>query len=221
MNKLIYNVQDKVPFKRNVLFALQQVMSIIVATMLMPLLVDPHGLYLSQAAALIGAAVGTIVYLCLTRFRSPVCLGSSFGFIAPVTTALTFGYFGVLLGAIFSGLVYVVLAVVIKKVGVDWINRVMPPIVIGPIVALIGFNLAGGAIENLMNTSASAENYNLLSIFIGLITFFVTILVSVKGHRKLRLYPFLIGILAGYIICCIFTAFGYIFKADVLKLIDF
>ena len=218
---LIYNVEDKVPFKKNMLFALQQVLSVIVATMLMPLLVDPSGVYLSQSAALIGAGVGTIIYLCLTKFKSPIFLGSSFGFIAPVSTALAFGYFGILLGAVFAGLVYVVLAIVIKFVGVDWINKVMPPIVIGPVVALIGFNLAGGAISDLMNTSGGIENYSLLSILIGLITFFVTILVSVKGSKKLKLYPFLIGIVAGYLLSGLFTVFGIIFNVEALKIIDF
>ena len=221
MSNLIYNVEDKVPFKKNIFFSLQQVLSVIVATMLMPLLIDPDGVYLSQSAALIGASVGTIIYLVITRFKSPVSLGSSFGFLAAVTTALSFGYFGIILGAIFAGLVYVILAVIIKFVGVKWINKIMPPLVIGPVVALIGFNLAGGAINNLMNTSAGIENYSLLSIFIGLITFLVTIFVSVKGGKKLKLYPFLIGIGVGYLICCLFTFFGLIFDVDALKLIDF
>lgn len=221
MENLIYDVGDKVPFKKNIFFALQQVLSVIVATMLMPLILDPSGTYLSQSAALIGASVGTIVYLCLTKFKSPIFLGSSFGFIAPVATGLSFGYFGILIGAVFSGLVYVILAILIKFVGVNWINKLMPPIVIGPVVALIGFNLAGGAINNLMNTSNGIENYSILSIFIGLVTFFVTIFISVKGGKKFKLYPFLIGVLAGYLVSCIFSFFGAIFNVNELKIIDF
>ena len=208
MSDLIYDVCDKVPLRKNIFFALQQVMSVIVATMLMPMLVDPEGLYLSQSAALVGAGVGTIVYLCFTRFRSPMFLGSSFGYVAPVTTALTFGYFGIILGAVFSGLVYVLLALIIKLVGVGWINKVMPAVVIGPVVALIGFALAGGAINNIMNTSQSESGYSLVSIAVGLITFFVTTLVSVKGHKRLKLYPFLIGVAAGYLLSSILTIFG-------------
>ncbi len=129
-------------------------MSIIVATIFLPIIVDPNGIYLSQSLALIGAGVGTIVYLCFTKFKSPVCLGSSFAFTSPLIIALSFGYFGILLGAVFAGLVYVILAILIKFVGTNWINKIMPTIVIGLVVALIGFNLAGGAINNLMNTSS-------------------------------------------------------------------
>ena len=221
MSDLIYDVCDKVPLRKNIFFALQQVMSVIVATMLMPMLVDPEGLYLSQSAALVGAGVGTIVYLCFTRFRSPMFLGSSFGYVAPVTTALAFGYFGIILGAVFSGLVYVLLALIIKLVGVGWINKVMPAVVIGPVVALIGFTLAGGAINNIMNTSQSESGYSLVSIAVGLITFFVTTLVSVKGHKRLKLYPFLIGVAAGYLLSSILTIFGNAFDVEYLKLIDF
>ena len=107
MSEMLYDVRSKVPIKKNLLFAVQQVLSIIVATMLVPILSDVSGVYLSQSAALIGAGTGTIIYLILTKFKSPVCLGSSFAFIVPLTTAVGFGYFGILLGAIFSGLVYV------------------------------------------------------------------------------------------------------------------
>ena len=221
MNDIIYDVRSKVPIRKNLLFATQQVFSIIVATMLVPILADASGIYLNQSAALIGAGAGTIIYLLITGFKSPVCLGSSFAFIMPLTTAVGFGYFGILLGALFSGLVYVILAIIIKFVGVNWINKIMPPIVIGPVVALIGFNLAGSAISNLMNTSNGAENYSLLSILIGVVTFLVTIIISVKGSKKLKLYPFLIGIAFGYIISCAFTGIGYLANVDELKIIDF
>lgn len=221
MNNLVYDIGDKLPFKKNILFAIQQVLSIIVATMLLPIFVDPSGTYLSQSAALIGAGVGTIIYLCLTKFKSPVCLGSSFGFSSALITALSFGYFGIFLGSLFAGLVYVVLAIIIKFVGVNWINKVMPPIVIGPVVALIGLNLASKAIGDIMNTSKGAEYYSILSIIIGLCTFFITIFVSVKGGKKLRFYPFLIGLGLGYMITCLFSVFGIIFNIETLKLVDF
>ena len=221
MNNLVYNINDKPPFAKNFLLALQQVFSIIVGTMVLPMIVDPSGQYLSQSSALIGAGVGTIVYLVLTKFKSPVCLGSSFSYILPLFTAVGFGYFGIFLGAVFSGLVYVVLAIVIKFVGVNWINKIMPPIVIGPVVALIGLSLAGDAVANIMNTSGGIENYNLISILIGLITFLVTVLISTKGGKKLRMYPFLIGILAGYVLCVIVTGIGFAVNVDTLKIIDF
>ena len=221
MSEMVYGIGQKVPFKKNILFALQQVFSIIIATILLPVVADASGVYLSQSAALIGAGVGTIVYLLLTRFKSPVCIGSSFSFVAPIMSALAYGYFGVLFGTIMAGLVYVILAIVIKFVGVNWINKVMPPVVIGPVVALIGFTLAGGAINNLMNTSSGVENYSILSIVIGLATFFITTFVSVKGGKKLRLYPFLIGILIGYFFSALLTVFGIVFNVEMLKIIDF
>ncbi len=220
-DNIVYDVDAKLPFGKNLLFAFQQVLSIIVATMLVPLIADASGVYLSQSAALVGAGVGTIVYLCLTKFKSPVCLGSSFAFIAPLTTAISFGYFGILLGAIFSGLVYVVLAVIIHFVGTNWISRIMPPIVIGPVVALIGFELASSAINNIMNTSQSVDNYNLLSIAIGIFTFFVVIIVSTKGGKNLKMFPFIVGIGVGYIVCSIFTLIGIWTGAEALKIIDF
>ena len=221
MNKyMLYDVKDKVPFGPNLLYALQQVLSVIVATMLLPMVADPSGEVLSQSAALIGAGVGTLVYLALTGFKSPVFLGSSFSYVAPITSAIAFGYMGVFLGTLFAGLVYVILSIVIRFVGTEWLNKIMPPIVIGPVVALIGFSLAGNAISNVMNTSSGAENYNLLAIFIGLITFFVVILISTKS-KKLKMYPFIIGILVGYAVASIFTLIGIWTNVEYLQIVDF
>ena len=219
-NNLIYQVNQKPPFKRNLFFALQQVMAIITATILVPVLADSTGVYLSQSAALIGAGVGTIIYLLFTQFKSPVFLGSSFTFILPLTTAINFGYFGIVLGSLFAGLIYVVLAIIIKYAGTNWINKVMPPIIIGPVVSLIGFNLAKSAMENLMNT-ANNGTYSLLAIFVGLITFFIVIIVSVKGNKTFKMFPFLVGILGGYLIATLFTVIGLIASINELVLIDF
>ena len=106
---------------------------------------DPAGEYLNQAAALIGAGAGTIVYLLFTKFKSPVFLGSSFAFILPLGTALSCGYFGIIFGAFIAALVYVVLALIIKAIGTGWMNKYLPPIVLGPTVAMIGFSLATSA----------------------------------------------------------------------------
>ena len=179
--KLVYNVNEKPSFGKNLVFAFQQLLAIIAATVLVPVLVDPNGAYLSQASALIGAGVGTIVYLLFTRFKSPVFLGSSFAFITPLVTGVLYGYCGVILGAIFAGLVYVIIALIIKFVGSDWITKLMPPVIIGPTVALIGLSLSGSAINNVCNTAVSPLNYNLLHILVALITFFTTVIVSVKG----------------------------------------
>ena len=166
-NGLIYDVHEKAPFGKNLLFAFQQVLAILAATVLVPLLVNIDGksTIMSQSAALIGAGVGTIVYILFTKFRSPVFLGSSFAFIPPLIAGVAYGYCGIILGSIFAGLVYVILALIIKKVGAGWINKLMPPVIIGPTVALIGLSLAGSAMNNVMNVATKPEYYNLLFVF--------------------------------------------------------
>ena len=220
--KLTYDVHEKAPFGKNLLYAFQQMLAIIAATVLVPVLVDKNGTYLSQASALIGAGVGTLVYLLFTKFKSPVFLGSSFAFITPLITGVMFGYCGIILGAIFAGLVYVIIAIVISKVGAGWINKLMPPVIIGPTVALIGLSLAGSAINNVMNTSVSADNYNLLHILVALVTFLTTVIVSVKGTKGMKLIPFVIGVGAGYVVASLLTLVGYhCFNNEYFKIVDF
>ena len=221
MEKMKYDIHQKPPFWQNLAFSMQQVLAIIAGTILVPLLADPSGTYLTQSSALIGAGVGTIVYLSLTRFKSPVFLGSSFAYIAPLITAVTFGYLGILVGSIFAGLTYVLLSIIVHFSGTNWINKLMPPIIIGPVVALIGFDLASSAISNVMNTAGGIENYNLISIAIGLITFFVVILVSVKAKGGIKLFPFVIGILAGYILACIISLIGIWANVQYMQIVDF
>ena len=221
-NGLIYDVHEKPPFGKNLLFAFQQVLAILAATVLVPVLVDQGTGRMSQAAALIGAGVGTIVYLLFTKFKSPVFLGSSFAFIPPLLTGVAYGYCGIILGSIFAGLVYVIIAIIIKKVGAGWINKLMPPVIIGPTVALIGLSLAGSAMNNVMNVAASPTNYNLLAILIGVITFLVTVIASVKGSKGIKMIPFIIGVLAGYIVAALVTVIGYhACGSAYCKLIDF
>ena len=219
MSQIIYQVNQRPPFGKNIVFALQQVMAIITATMLVPLLADATGVYLSQSAALIGAGVGTIIYLLLTKFKSPVFLGSSFTFIFPISSAITFGYLGIFLGSLFAGLVYVILAIIIKFVGSNWINKLMPPIIIGPVVALIGFNLATSAIKDMMTTATS--EYNIVAILVGLFTFLVTVIVSTKGKKSFKMFPFIIGIASGYLLAVVLTLIGNAAGVEAMQLIDF
>ena len=213
--KLTYEVNQKAPFMKNLVYAFQQLLAIIAATVLVPVLVNggntaPEGVALSQASALIGAGVGTLVYLLFTKFKSPVFLGSSFAFITPLITGIAYGYLGVIIGSIFAGLVYVIIAIIIKFVGSGWINKLMPPVIIGPTVALIGLSLSGSAINNMMNTSVDVANYNLLHIFVAIVTFLVTVTVSVKGSKGLKLIPFVIGVGAGYLVAVLLTIFGFV-----------
>ncbi len=221
--KLIYGVNDRPKTGKLIVFALQQLLSIIAATILVPTLVNTSQGYvvMSQAAALAGAGFGTLVYVLFTRRKSPVFLGSSFAFIPSIIGACAFGFFGILLGAIIAGLVYVIIAVIVNYAGVKWLNKLLPAVVIGPTVALIGLSLAGSAVNNIMNTAGSAENYNLIHILCGLVTFAVVVLCSVRGNKTFRLIPFIIGAGAGYALACVFTIFGNVLSVPYLQVVNF
>ena len=203
---LVYGIKDKPKFSQLILFALQQLLAILAATIAVPSII---GNGMSQSAALFGAGVGTLVYLAFTKFSSPVFLGSSFAFLGSMATAfagaatVAGGYAGLILGALFAGLVYVVIAIVVKKVGVQWISKLMPPVVIGPTVAIIGLSLSGNAIGDL---TGGANTY--VSIICGLVTLAVTMLCSVYGKKMLKMIPFIIGICAGYAVAALFTVCG-------------
>ena len=154
-NNLVYGIHDKPRFNQLLIFAFQQLLAIMAATIAVPAIV---GNGMSISAALFGAGVGTLVYQLFTKFRSPVFLGSSFAFIGSMCAAfagsvsmMSLGYLGLLIGAAFAGLVYVVIALVVKFVGVAWINKLMPAAVIGPTVALIGLSLASAAVNDVFS----------------------------------------------------------------------
>ena len=227
---LVYNIKDKPKFGQTLLFALQQLLAIMAATIAVPAIInngfDGVEVGMSQTAALFGAGVGTLVYLLFTKFRSPVFLGSSFAFIgsmfaafAGAVSTVELGYVGLIIGACFAGLVYVIIAIVVKFVGVKWINKLMPAIVIGPTVAIIGLSLASNAVGDLVGTSSTANTY--VCIVCGLVTLAVTMLCSVYGKKMLKMIPFVIGILAGYAVASIFTVIGLLTKNEALQVINF
>ena len=160
--KLVYNVNDKPKLGQLIVFAIQQLLSIMTATLVVPVIINGaiEGANMSSAAALLGAGLGTLVYVAFTKAKSPVFLGSSFAFInsmiASFSAALAggatmaLGFAGLIIGAIFAGLVYVVIAILVKFAGVNWLNKIMPPVVIGPTVAIIGMSLAGNAVGDLV-----------------------------------------------------------------------
>jgi uracil permease len=234
--QLVYGVKDKPKAGRLIVFAFQQLLAILAATITVPMAVNGGALgdygvdpALSQSAALFGAGVGTIVYLLFTRFKSPVFLGSSFAFIGSMTSAFAggvaavkLGYLGLVLGAVFAGLVYVVLAVIVKFAGTKWIDKIMPAVVIGPTVAIIGLSLAGSAVSNVINGGSFANGSGYVTVVCGLVTLGVTIVCSVYGKKMLKMIPFIIGILSGYAVAAIFTGFSYIDGAPAaLRVIDF
>ncbi len=218
--KLVYDVQDRPKFSKLLVFALQQVLAIMAATIAVPAII---GLPTQIPAAILGAGVGTIVYLLFTKFKSPVFLGSSFAFLNSLGVAMAFGYCGIIVGSIFAGLVYVIIAVVIHFAGTKWVGKLMPPVIIGPTVAVIGLSLAGNAMGDMVKASADALNgsYNLLGLLCGLVTFFVVIICSVqKKYKMMKLIPFIIGIGAGYALASIFTAIGMAADVEYLKVIN-
>ena len=220
--KLIYGVKDKPKFPQLIVFALQQLLAIMAATLVVPVIV---GHDMSPAAALFGAGIGTLVYLCFTKFRSPVFLGSSFAFLGSMAAAfaggvsMALGYLGLIIGAVFAGLVYVVIAIIVKFAGVKWINKLMPAVVIGPTVAIIGLSLAGNAVGDLQTAPAGGDTR--IAVVCGLVTLAVTMLCSVFGKKTMKLIPFIIGILAGYAVALVFTIIGNAAGIDALKVINF
>ena len=231
---LIYNVKDKPKFPQMIVFAIQQLLAIMAATIAVPAIV---GNGMTASAALFGAGVGTLVYQLFTKFKSPVFLGSSFVFIGSMSAAfggaasMQLGYLGLIIGALLAGLVYVVIAIIIKIAGVKWINKLMPPVVIGPTVALIGLSLAGAAVNDVFSYGPKV-NFGTSSYFVmttniwvsvacALVTLAVVILCSVYGKKMAKLIPFIIGILAGYAVALIFTVIGIATNNDALKVIDF
>ena len=228
---LVYDIHDTPKFGKLIVFAVQQLLAIIAATIAVPAIV---GNGMSASTALFGAGVGTLVYQLFTKFRSPAFLGSSFAFIGSMTAAfagaasLSLGYLGLLIGAILGGLVYVVIALVVKFVGVKWINKLMPPVVIGPTVALIGLSLASAAVKDVFSYGPQTDDGEFimslklwLSFICAMVTLVVVVLCSTNGKKMVKLIPFIIGVLSGYVVALIFTVIGYASGIDDMKIIDF
>ena len=244
--KLIYRVKDKPPFGQTIVFAIQQLLAIMAATLVVPVII---GNGMQPAAALFGAGCGTLVYLLFTKFKSPVFLGSSFAFIGSMFAAFggavsaAAGYAGIIIGAIFAGLVYVIIALLVKFVGVGWLNKLMPAVVIGPTVAIIGLSLAGNAIGDMQTGEVvkTIPNFTvdsatgvvtegtlqvpvasvLLCVLVGVITLIVTTLASTYGKKFMKLIPFICGILAGYAVAAVFTVIGNVADIEWMKIINF
>ena len=200
------------------------------ATIAVPAIV---GNGMSASAALFGAGIGTLVYQLFTKFRSPVFLGSSFAFIGSMTAAFAgatssaLGYLGLIFGAVFAGLVYVVIALIVKFAGVNWINRLMPAAVIGPTVAIIGLSLSDEAIKDVFSYGPQDSQKSFImstnlwiSLLCALVTLVIVILCATYGKKMAKLIPFIIGILSGYAVALIFTVIGIAAGVDALKIID-
>ncbi len=242
--KLVYNIKDKPKFGQMIVFAFQQLLAIMAATVAVPMII---GNGMQPSAALFGAGVGTLIYVLFTKGRSPVFLGSSFAFLGSMPVAfagavsMEKGFAGLIVGAIFAGLVYVIIAAIVKFAGVKWVDKLMPKQVIGPTVAIIGLSLAGNAVGDLQKGSYMVENITqaiengaivdvvgfvpaanpLIAIVCGLVTLGVTVLCSVYGKKGIKLIPFIIGIVSGYAVAAVFTAIGISTGNDALRIINF
>ena len=224
---LTYGIKDRPRFGQIVLFAIQQLLAIMAATIAVPAVVNSvTGSDMTASAALFGAGCGSIVYLLFTKSKSPVFLGSSFAFLGSMFSAfgaaasMAIGYAGLIIGALMAGLVYVIIAIVVKVCGVKWIGKLMPPVVIGPTVAIIGLSLAGNAVGDSVKSSVEGGS-TYVALICALVTLAVAMLASTYGKKMMKLIPFIIGILAGYLTASIFALIGKSTGNAALVVIDY
>ena len=222
-NNLVLDV-DQNPNKiiHWVLFAIQHILAMFVACITVPLLTG-----LPIDATIVAAGIGTLFYIFVTKKKSPVFLSSSFAYISPMVSALALGdavqqnFLAVMIGMVVVGLIYVIIAVIIKFVGTKWLDKLLPPIVIGPVIMVIGLGLAVSAVNNLQNTAVSPDNYNIIFVLCALVAMAVTAVSAIYGKNTIKLIPFVMGILAGYGVAAVFTIIGNVADIATLKVIDF
>lgn len=198
-SKILLDVNDKPPLLKWLLLSLQHVFAMFGATILVPILVNKAAgsEVLSIPVALISSGIGTLIYIVCTKGKSPVYLGSSFAFITPMIVAFVkSGKESVFTGIMAVGLVYVLVALIIKAIGKKWINKLLPPIVVGPMIMIIGLSLAPTAIEEI---GLNLEKISWKNIVVALISFLTTGILAVRGKGFLKVIPFLLGMVAGYI----------------------
>ena len=203
MNNMLYNINDKLPTKRLIVAALQQVIACFVATVLIPQICG-----VPIAPALVGAGIGTLIYQLFTRGQSPMFISSSGAFVAAIIGALAIGtapnFTAVAIGGIIVGAIYCIIGLIINNRGTAWINKVLPPVVIGPVVAVIGLNLAT-FIPTYFQVNGQ---YSLLGFGLGMLTLILAALISHYGKGFIKNLPFLFAILIVYGIAAILTVCG-------------
>ena len=236
MSNLVYGIHDKPRFNKLLIFAFQQLLAIMAATITVPLIISEQtGYYIPMSAAIFGAGIGTLIYQLFTKFRSPVFLGSSFAFIGPMIAAfsgvasMALGFLGLIIGAVLAGLVYVLLSLIVKLAGVNWVRKLMPIAVIGPTVALIGLSLSSSAVSNIFTSAEKTLDGSAFvmtasvwaTLACAIVTLLVVVLCSTYGKKMTKLIPFILGILAGYAVAMILTVIGHVADIDAIKVIDF
>ena len=228
---LVLDVHE-VPAKKSqwALLSIQHILAMFVACITVPLIIGT-----SIPATIISAGIGTLIYIFLTKKKSPVVLSSSFAYLSSMGVAFGLGggnnYLALAIGMVMVGAIYMIVALVIKKFGTAWLFKLLPTIVVGPVIMVIGLGLAGSAINNLTGVNVddaklialglAETNYNLIYIFCGLVALFATAITAHYGNKTLSLIPFVIGMGAGYATALIFTGIGYLASWDYAKVINF
>lgn len=222
-NKMLLDVNEKPPILKWILLSLQHVFAMFGATILVPILVNTASgsEVLSIPVALISSGIGTLIYIICTRGKSPVYLGSSFAFISPMIVGFAkSGKSSVFTAIMAVGLVYVLVALIIKLVGKKWINKLLPPIVVGPMIMIIGLSLAPTAVEEI---GLNMETVPWKNIVVAIVAFLTTGVLAVRGKGFLKVIPFLMGMIAGYIASMILGMVDYsgIVSAKIISKPDF
>ncbi len=220
---LLYDTNEKPTPGKWFILAIQHVFAMFGATILVPLLVNEAAgtTVLTIPMALVASGIGTLIYILCTKGKSPVYLGSSFAYITPIAVAFAKdGVSGFTTGIIAVGLIYVLFAFLIKLFGKNWVDKLLPPIVIGPMIMIIGLSLAPSAVEQLGLTSGSIE---WKSLVVGLVAFLVTAITAVGAKGFFKVIPFLIGIVSGYLvaICLGMVDFTAVAEASFFELPKF
>ena len=202
--KMTLDVNEKPPIAKWIILAIQHVFAMFGATILVPILVNSAAgeTVLTIPVALVTSGIGTLIYILCTKRKSPVYLGSSFAFIAPIAAAyLKGGVSGAMTGIMVVGLIYIIVAIVIKLIGKNWIDKLLPPVVIGPMIMIIGLGLAPSAVSQIGLTSGAELDWKIL--LVAVVSFLVTAIVMTRAKGFLKVIPFLVGIISGYVLSII------------------
>lgn len=222
--KMMYDIDEQPPLGKFIVLALQHVFAMFGATILVPILVNSAAgeTVLTIPVALVTSGIGTLIYILCTKGRSPVYLGSSFAFITPIAAAfMKGGISGAMTGIMAVGLIYVIVAIIIHFIGKDWLDKLLPPIVIGPMIMVIGLGLAPSAISQIGLTSGTSLEWK--TLVVAVVAFLVTALVMTKAKGFFKIIPFLVGIIAGYIIAIVLgmVDFTPVLEAKFFSMPDF
>ena len=198
---MAYDIDEMPPLKESIILAFQHLFAMFGATILVPILVNAAAgaEVLTIPVALVTSGIGTLIYILCTKGKSPVYLGSSFAFIVPVAAAYTkAGMAGAMTGIMAVGLIYVIVAIIIKFAGKDWLDKLLPPVVIGPMIMIIGLGLAPSAIGQIGLAEGTALEWKILVV--AIVSFLVTAIIMTRAKGFFKIIPFLIGIVTGYIV---------------------